>query len=203
MIARIFIVLSIFVMLTCPSLSAAHKLNLFVWAEQGSITVESSLSGGRKLVQGTVQVINTRTGEVVVTGESDHQGIFSFTVPQTLLAESPPLDIIVSGGDGHQAHWTIKAADYGGAAGDDSASTVAGETVELSKPLAAAVDNCLSRAEFESLLDQHLEIKLAPIRKNIGSLVTAPPTFAEIAGGVGYLIGFAGILAWLQSRKNK
>lgn len=200
---RIFIVSSIFLILTCPSHSAAHKLNLFVWAEQGSITVESSLSGGRKLVHGTVKVINTHTGEVVVTGESDVQGIFSFTVPKTLLAESPPLDVIVSGGDGHQAHWTIKAADYGGTGGDDSASTMREEPVEISTPLAAAIDNCLSRAEFESLLDQHLETKLAPIRNNIGSLVNAPPTFTDIAGGVGYLMGFAGILAWLQSRKKK
>jgi hypothetical protein len=62
---------------------------------------------------------------------------------------------------------------------------------------------CLSKAEFEQLLDEHLEQKLAPIRKNIGSLVNHSPSIKDIGAGIGYLIGFAGVIAWFQSRKEK
>jgi hypothetical protein len=48
-----------------------------------------------------------------------------------------------------------------------------------------------------------LEKKLAPIRKNIGSLVNHSPTIKDIGAGIGYLVGFAGLIAWLQTRRQK
>lgn len=196
------LILTVFSTLFCSTVSFAHKINLFVWAENGIITVESSLTGGRTLVHGTVTVVNSQTEETIITGNNDENGTFSFTVPEEILKQSPPLDVIVSGGDGHQAHWLIKADEYGGSA--KPASLLPEPDKQPSgRQVADNMQYCLSKAEFEQLLDEHLEQKLAPIRKNIGSLVNHSPSIKDIGAGIGYLIGFAGVIAWFQSRKEK
>lgn len=196
------LIFNVFLTFFCATVSFAHKINLFVWAENGSITVESSLTGGRTLVHGTVTVVNAETEETIITGKNDKNGTFSFTVPEEILKQSPPLDVIVSGGDGHQAHWIIKADEYGGLA-----KTASVLTEPDKQPVEQQTENkvpfCLSKADFEQLLDEHLEQKLAPIRKNIGSLVNHSPSIKDIGAGIGYLIGIAGIIAWFQSRKGK
>ncbi len=196
------LIFNVFLTFFCTTVSFAHKINLFVWAENGSITVESSLTGGRTLVHGTVTVVNSETEETIITGKNDKNGTFSFTVPEEILKQSPPLDIIVSGGDGHQAHWVIKADEYGGLA---KTASVLPEPDK--QPVEQQTENkvpyCLSKADFEQLLDEHLEQKLAPIRKNIGSLVNHSPSIKDIGAGIGYLIGIAGLIAWFQSRKGK
>lgn len=196
------ILLSVFTTLFWPSYSFGHKINLFVWAENGIITAESSLSGGRTLVHGTVKVVNSLTEETILTGENDQNGTFSFAVPEEILKQSPPLDIIVSGGDGHQAHWVIQAADYGGSA--ESASLLREPDKQVSTPQTDNQDpSCLSKAELEQILEIQLEKKLAPIRKNIGALVNHSPTLKDIVAGIGYLVGCAGIIAWFRSRRQK
>ncbi len=196
------ILLSVLATLFWPSYSFAHKINLFVWAENGTITVESSFSGGRTLVHGTVKVINSVTEETILTGKNDKDGTFSFTIPEEILKQSPPLDIIVSGGDGHQAHWIIQAADYGGSA--ETPSPLPDPDRQLSnRQTDSQIPSCLSKSEFEQLLAIHLENKLAPIRKNIGALVNHSPTIKDIGAGIGYLVGCAGIIAWFLSRKQK
>lgn len=196
------ILLSVLATLLGPSYSFAHKINLFVWAENGTITVESSLSGGRTLVHGTVKVINSVTEETILTGKNDKDGTFSFTIPEEILKQSPPLDIIVSGGDGHQAHWIIQAADYGGSA--ETPSPLPDPDRQLSnRQTDSQIPSCLSKSEFEQLLAIHLENKLAPIRKNIGALVNHSPTIKDIGAGIGYLVGCAGIIAWFRSRRQK
>jgi len=199
---KIILLLSIFSVHFWPSFSFAHKINLFVWSENGTITVESSLSGGRTLVHGSVKVVNSQTGETILTGKNDNNGTFSFTVPEEIFEQAPALDIIVSGGDGHQAHWIMQAADYGGSA--EPASLIPEPDRPLSNQQAdSQIPSCLSKAEFEQVLEMQLEKKLAPIRKNIGSLVNHSPTIKDIGAGIGYLVGCAGLIAWLQSRRQK
>jgi len=180
--------------------SAAHKLSVFVWTEGSRVTVESSLSGGRTLVHGTVEVIDTQTKETIVTGKSDTSGAFSFTLPEKVMRASAPLDIIVSGGDGHKAHWVLQPEDYGSVSRQNSSPT---EPARGRLPQDNDGEECLSKAEFERVLNENLEQKLAPLRKNIASLVNHSPTLSDIGGGIGYLIGCAGFAAWFRSRKQK
>lgn len=200
---KIIILLSVFSVHFWPSVSFAHKINLFVWSENRTITVESSLSGGRTLVHGTVNVVNSQTGETILTGKNDSNGTFSFTVPEEILEQAPALDIMVSGGDGHQAHWIIQAADYGGYSAEPASLMPVPDRPLSSQQTSNEVSSCLTKAEFEHLLEMQLEKKLAPIRKNIGSLVNHSPTIKDIGAGIGYLVGFAGLIAWLQTRRQK
>ncbi len=189
-------------LLWSPFSSSAHKLNLFVWTENNTVTVESSLSGGRTLRHGTVTVIDTASGKTIVSGETDNNGIFSFSLEQEIVKQSPTLDIIVSGGDGHQAHWLLQGDEYGGKAETQVVVQGPPEQQPTAQQAADGEGLYLSKTEFEQLLDSLLEQKLAPIRKNIGLLVNPAPSLRDVGAGIGYLLGCAGIIAWFRSRKQ-
>ena len=196
---RLIVPASIILLLFASS-AYAHKLNLFVWKELNTITVETSLSGGRTLAKGAVQVVNTSTQEIMITGETGPDGRFSFTLPDN----TPPrtaLDIIVSSGDGHQATWQLKLDEYDRGGQSDRGAPPAAKTV-AGKHHDERVGACLDTAEFERLIDLHLEKKLEPLRSSLFQLTAPSPSLGEIVGGIGYLIGAAGIIGWFKSRKH-
>ena len=188
------------ILFLCASSALAHKLNLFVWKELNTITVETSLSGGRTLAKGAVQVVNTTTQETVLAGETGPDGRFSFTLPDTLPSHAA-LDIIVSSGDGHQATWQLKPDEHTRSEQSGRGTLPAPKTV-AGKPHDERVGACLDSAEFERLIDLHLEKKLEPLRSSLFQLTAPSPSLGEIVGGIGYLIGIAGIIGWFKSRKH-
>ena len=183
------------ILLLFASSALAHKLNLFVWSEQNTVSVETSLSGGRTLAKGTVQVVNTTTRETVLTGETGPDGRFSFTLPENIPPHAA-LDIIVSSGDGHQATWQLKPDERTRGEQSGEGAAVAGKLHE------ERAGGCLDTAEFERLIDLHLEKKLEPLRSSLFQLTTPSPSLGEIVGGIGYLVGAAGIIGWFKSRKH-
>ena len=190
--------LSIITSLLFVSTASAHKLNIFVWTEGDRVVVESSLSGGRKLANGAVKIIDLKTGQTVVTGMTDKNGSFSFTIPAAVRNSSTTLDIIVSGGDGHQAHWQLELQNP-----DRDSSAPIVQTPALTNPaiVQEPESQCLDRATFELLLDEHLEKKLQPLRTTLNLLATPSPTLKDIGGGIGYLVGGAGLIAWFRNRR--
>ena len=51
---------------------------------------------------------------------------------------------------------------------------------------------------LEELLDQ----KLAPIKRSLAESKQEKPDFQDIMGGIGYLLGLAGLVAWLRNRPD-
>jgi len=176
----------------------AHKINVFAWIEQDRIMVESSFSGGRKMVNGSIRVTNQRTGDVILTGKTNADGLFSFTLPKALYEQAPVLVITAGSDDGHQANWILRPADYIPGFSADATDTSTDIPVQ-SENTTKETATCVSRGEMEQIL----EIKLAPIRRNLASLSDPAPSLKEIFSGIGYLIGFGGIIAWMKSRRKK
>ena len=200
--SKLILVIILFSTFFCSFPSSAHKLNLFVWTENNTITVESSLSGGRTLMHGMVTVVDTDSGKTIVSGETDTNGVFSFTLAEEVVKQSPPLDIIVSAGDGHQAHWLLQAEEYGGTAETAPPRPQPENQPSSNQQADHGEYSCLTKAEFELLLDNALERKLAPVRKNMSRLVDPSPSIRDIGAGIGYLLGCAGIIAWFKSRRH-
>ena len=59
----------------------------------------------------------------------------------------------------------------------------------------------LKRQELEKIIDTTLEQKLAPIRKMLAEQYNAEPSLRDIIGGIGWLLGLAGIVAYFKSRR--
>ncbi len=195
---RILSLLSLF--MAClwlfPAQSHAHKIRIFAWVAGDTVTVESAFSGGRPLVHGTVDVQNAATGISLLRGKTNGQGIFTFSLAKTVKGKGMALRIIVTGGEGHRNEWLLQTADYLQGAGEDKNKTTGASPVPDQISPGPTDTETLTR-----ILDQLLEEKLAPIRRSLAQAQDQTPKLTDILGGIGYLIGIAGIIAWMKSRK--
>ncbi len=192
-----------------PTLAQAHKLRVFAWVAGDIVTVESRFSGDRTLVQGAVVVQEAATGALLLQGETDANGLFSFSLAALGQKKETALRIIVKGGEGHQNEWLLQPEDMMAAPSDPRHDRPSPETVAITTVTSAATDETTSSQTVASnddivrRLDQLLEAKLAPIRRSLARAEEQKIKFTDILGGIGYLFGLAGIIAWMKSKEKK
>ncbi|MGQ9669195.1 carboxypeptidase regulatory-like domain-containing protein [Desulfosoma sp.] len=87
-------------------LAWAHKVNLFAYAEGGTVYVESYFPDGSPVVQGNLRVTDAK-GTPVFEGKTDAQGKAQFAVP----AEKSDLTIELNASMGHRVVFTLKKND--------------------------------------------------------------------------------------------
>ncbi len=180
-----------------PGVSYAHKIRVFAWIAGDTVTVESGFSGGRPLVAGSVKVQDAVTGNSLLLGKTNDSGVFTFSLAKTVKQKGAALRIIVSGGEGHQNEWLLETKDHQGGAGVDT-TVAAAPTPSLATPAPADQANI---EHLTRVFDQLLEEKLAPIRRSLAQGEEQKPKFTDILGGIGYIVGIAGIIAWMKSKK--
>jgi nickel transport protein len=97
---------------------------------------------------------------------------------------------------GHRAEYSISADELRGAAGLIKEEPE--ESVSVISPETSSVD----LKEIQSLIEDALDEKLKPIMREIKKSQEDKISPTEIIGGIGYIIGFFGILAYFLSRKR-
>jgi nickel transport protein len=174
----------------------AHKIRIFAWSEGNTIHTESKFSGGKAAQNAIVTVVETNTGTELLRGTTNQNGLFQFPLPETTSEE---LDIIVNSGDGHKNHWlyAIKPVTSSNTTKAEQNHTPPEELSPLPQSLH------LSQDQLTSLMDSLLESKLAPIRQQLAELQEQEPSIQDILGGIGYIIGLAGIAAYMKSKPGK
>lgn len=183
--------------------ASAHRVNVFAWVENDTIHVESKFPGGRS-VKGAKIVVVDLQGTELLAGTTDEQGEFSFQAPQPT-----DLKIILTAGQGHQAQWTISAAEFGppavsGTGPPDRKPKTPKlpamiDSEKTSSPLTMQSNMENVQAMIESVLDK----KLKPVIKMLADTRQTGPSAKDILGGIGYIFGLVGIVAYIQSRRKK
>lgn len=56
---------------------------------------------------------------------------------------------------------------------------------------------------IEHLVDKSVARRLAPVNRSLAMMEDEGVTPTEIAGGIGYILGIGGLLAWGASRRKK
>jgi len=174
------------ILLLLPVQAQAHKIHVFAWVSGNTVTVESGFSGNHPLVNGTVTVKNAETAEILLEGTGDNKGIFTFEIPALVKEKVTDMLITVSGGEGHQSEWLIPATEY-------LAETISNTVTQ---------QQTLSNEELEEIFRKILAEELAPIKRTLAKSREQKPGFRDIMGGIGYLLGLAGLVAWLRNRKT-
>lgn len=85
----------------------AHKVKVFAYAEEGIVFTESYFADG-KPCKGSKISVEDPEGRVLVEGETDGEGLFSFEVP-----EKTDLKIVLNAGAGHRAEYYLKTDEMG------------------------------------------------------------------------------------------
>ncbi len=174
----------------------AHKMRVFAWEEQDDIACEARFSGGRPARNVKVEVSDQRSGAILLTGETDDDGNFRFPTP----IDHGGLLIVVAGSDGHQASWQLAAAPVAAASPLPATDQARLTTTPLDNSTPPVV---VSEERLQRLISEAVAAELAPIKRALAENAESSPNLQDILGGIGYLLGLAGIIAYGRAQKKR
>jgi nickel transport protein len=187
--------------------ASAHRVNVFAWVEDDTIYVESKFSSGKKVKDGKIVVTDPR-GVELLTGRTNDQGEFSFKIPKPT-----DLKIVLIAGQGHQAEWTIRAAEMAELPTQKTSQTSAADLIQSDQNNAVGLksmengtpgpDTAVEPKELEAIIESILDKKLKPITRMLAELRQKGPTVGDIFAGIGYIFGLVGVAAYVHSRKKE
>lgn len=176
---------SIFFVLITDSVSFAHKVNIFAYAEGNMVYTESYFPDGKKVERGVVEVYNSR-GNKLLEGRTDKGGLFNFKPP-----EKGNLKIVINAGMGHKNFYILPL----GAQMDAPAAKSLPEDSELKEPIRVDLD------KIKRIIDDSLNKRLEPVIKEMIK-AQQKTSLTEVIGGIGYIFGIMGIILYFLSKKG-
>ena len=210
------VVLAAFILGTAVS-AQAHRVNIFAWTEGNEVVAECGFNGGNKVKQGQVVIFDAATGAKLAEGRTDDLGVYRF--PISAEGKAHGVRIVIKAGEGHQNEWTVDAAELatiqpGTGAAPAASSAPASAPAVAAAPAAQAPSSPktdkapaqqaanISASELQNIVNTALDAKLGPIRKELAEMRVARPGFSEIFGGIGWLVGLAGIALYFKGRRG-
>lgn len=190
-----------------PLTTHAHKLRIFAWPEGDTIYGETAFSGNRKPKNAEITVQDAASHTILLTTRTDEQGKFNFVVPQKAAANHLDLLLVVNAGEGHRGEWPLPATEYLTltptpkiASVKESTSTVAKN--DPSPPANTTNTVLIDEQLLRRIVDEELEKKMTPLRSILAENKDSSPGLQDILGGIGYILGLAGLLAWIKAKKQ-
>jgi nickel transport protein len=172
----------------------AHKVNIFAYMERDKVYTESYFNDGKKCVDSKIEVFDNQ-GNILLEGLTDEEGMFSFEIPSEDVIDED-LKVILTASMGHRAEYIIRADEL-----RDVAELIEEKLEEPVTVLSPEVSS-FDLKEIQSLIEDALDKKLEPIMREIKKSQEDRISPTEIIGGVGYIIGIFGIIAYFLSRKR-
>lgn len=189
----------------------AHRVNVFAWVEGNTIYTTAKFSGGKVARKSRVDVYDSQK-QLLLEGQTDNQGKFSFPVPKI-----DNLNIVVYAGTGHRGTWQVKKSELTSvsetAPPENSplsrkpgAQNPISETARISGSVTSTVANLqINSEELEKIVrqvvDKSLSEKLHPLMLTLAEMRDPDPGLKDILGGLGYILGLVGIIAYIKSRR--
>ncbi len=179
-----------------PDMALAHRVTVFAWVDGNTVVTQSRFSGGKAVQNGDITVYDDQ-GRQLLTGKTDAAGEFSFKLPA-----QTGVRIVLNAGMGHGNEWILSADEFQ-PAGEKRAHIQPPESVvKPSSPVSTTL-NGLTREDIKAIIDTSIDKKLKPMIKMIAEIRNTSPSFTDILGGIGYIIGLVGLAAYVQSRKRR
>src|SRR5665648_203931 len=186
------ILIFIFLIIIMINISAfAHKVNIFAYVEGDKVYTESYFNDGKKCVDSKIEAFDNQ-GNKLLEGLTDGEGMFSFEIPPG----DGDLKLVLTASMGHRAEYIIRADELGDIKGLIEENIE--EPVSAVSPESSSVD----LKEIQSIIEETLDEKLKPVMREIKNSQENKISPTEIIGGIGYIIGIFGIVAYFLSRKK-
>jgi len=176
----------------------AHKVNIFAYAEGDSVFTESYFSDGRKAVGARVTVYD-KAGAQLLGGVTDAAGLFAFKIPKR-----EALRIVLQASMGHRNEYELSRSELGGTEATSQTSESAGTTGGISAQAEGDTVVQMNMDRIAQLIDRSLERRLAPVVAAMSRIQKAQekPGLRDVIGGIGYIVGIAGLAMALRRRKK-
>jgi nickel transport protein len=191
--------------LLLPQISHAHGLRVFAYGEGEQIVGEVAFSGGRRAKGAEISVEDRKSGKLLYTTHSNEMGEFVFLIPDEAREKQLDLRIVALAGEAHRSEWLLDAGDYLTVGGkqvtvDETVSVSGQEQVVVQK---GEENAALSAAHLEKLVEAAVARQLGPVKEMLLKAANPQPGLRDILGGIGYLLGLAGIVAYFKARKKE
>lgn len=180
-------ILALCLLLSLPA--QAHRLKVFAFAEGDRIDGSTYFVGGAPASGAKVEV-QSSDGTVLATLNPNADGKFSFQ------AVSAIDHVFVSNtGDGHVARWTVSAEELAGR------EAGAAHATSKSSPPPGDAEPAPEGTKLEAQVEQAIAQQIRPLREQLVAYEDQV-RLRDILGGIGYILGLAGLTAWWQQRRR-
>lgn len=204
--AAMLATLALLAALLLPASAQAHRINIFAWLEGDSIMVECGFNRSSPVKNGLITVFDVTNGKDLLHGHTDANGRFSFPVPPAARA-GHSLRIQIAAGEGHRNDWIMDASEFSGTTAPTAAAeaaapvTAAGPSVPAATALPLTGPS-VTPEEVRAIVNAALDAKLGPIRRDLAAQVNAGPGLRDIIGGIGWILGLAGMGLYFRGRRG-
>ncbi len=181
--------------LSFSALAQAHRVNIFAYLEGNVIKGEVYFSDGTPAKGALVTLEPLKGSQVLAKTKTDKQGQFSLSLPKDLRDKEVRIVALAEMGHRAEMKLNLKSEEAQGPQ----------EKAPVTQKAASSVTTSLSKKEIVSLVDQELQKELAPVKSLLEEILKElqKPSFSEVFGGIGYIFGLFGLIAWAYSRKGK
>jgi len=190
----------------------AHKVNIFAYAQDGKVHAEGYFVDGSKCKNSLISAMDDKTGEKLLEGHTDENGQYTFDVPRVTS-----LKLILYAGTGHQNEYILSEEEIRGAMPAAKKKTEkqaeqkkrgASEPKPIKSEQPAGVQTAMnpptSSEDLEAVIGKVVDSKLQPVMRILVKLQeqSEKPGLTEILGGIGYIIGILGIIAYFKGKSR-
>lgn len=174
-----------------PATVFAHKIKIFAAAEGDAIKGYAYYAGGSRMQQAEIIVLGPE-GEKLGQVKTDVDGSFVYKIDM-LLEHS----FVVQTPDGHRAEFTVPA-------NATSKKKKLGNGSVAAAKISRASDNLhqLNNKDLEEVIAKTVARELNFLREQL-VLHDEKVRLRDIIGGIGYILGLAGLACFFQSRKKR
>ncbi len=202
LIPLILIVISLLV----PSYAHAHKVSVFGYVVGSEVYTESYFRKDKRVHNGKIEVYNLKTNKLLLTGNTNDEGIFNFPIPDAINKDKSGLKIILVASEGHRNEWVLNPEDIFPQTEPMSVTETASDNSDQEnlKTISKTTELAFSNTNISHISDQikELNLKVDTLKRLILDQRQDGPAAKDIFAGIGYILGFFGIAAFLTSRKK-
>lgn len=156
----------------------AHRMSILILPEGSALHGYAYYADGDPVKGVSVRVLNDQ-GQPVATLETDGEGRFAYEP-----ADDGRLSFVAETADGHRAEARYERTAREAVADDDS-----------ERPTSAL------GAPASSEIRRVVQEEIAPLRVQLDAYERST-RFRDILGGIGYIVGVTGLLAWWKARRG-
>lgn len=187
--------------------AAAHKVNVFAYAEGDKVYTQAYFNDGRPAVGSTIEVYDS-SGKLLLKGTTNDEGDFAFPVP----TGKGDLRIVLVASMGHKNEYLLPASELPQAPGRAEPTPPRPEAQRVggrqATPAAEAVPGPAGTAvpvgeeRLRAVVGEELDARLVPLARMVARQSEKSVGVSEIAAGIGYIFGLAGVAAYFASRRK-
>jgi nickel transport protein len=183
---------------TITTTASAHKVNLFAYVEGDQIYVQGYFSDGHKAKNSEVTVFSVEGDkQELLKGKTNEDGDFTFPVQG-----KKSLRIVLNAGQGHQADYLMPVEEVIGTVATTNFKDSISDARQSPPPSETFTQgNGGTFLASESMMRKAVAQGVLPLAREISELKERRG-FSDIVGGVGFIVGLLGILAYIRARQE-